>query len=598
MKAKTFTIISVLAILAMAPFSPPVHGGMASGPATAPVGATLTVTPLSRSAGEGPGVRAGPVMFIQNIGQFAEGARFQVRGGDRTIWLAEDAIWITVLETPPQPSPTSGREILLPVDGGIEGGEPSRGVNLKMSFVGANPHPRLEPFNRLETHVSYFIGNDPARWRADVPVWGGMRYKDLYPGIDLEFTGENGRLVQRLVSHQGADLSAVRLRVEGTESLALLPSPDVGRGAGGEGLRLRTAVGDFTLPLLQAVAGDGSPLPRVGNEPAVQANEVTAPFTSAPLLPSPSAQSSDLLYATFLGGSDDDQGYGIAVDASGAAYVTGWTDSSAFPTTAGAFDTSYNGHEDAFVVKLNAAGSALAYATFLGGSSDDWGEGIAIDSSGAVYVAGHTTSSDFPTMPGVFDRSYNGNGDAFVVKLNAAGSALAYATFLGGSGADWCRGIAVDSSGAAYVTGWTDSSDFPTTAGAFDSSYNSGKDAFVVKVNAAGSALVYATFLGGSDWDEGKGIVVDSSGAMYVTGYTWSSNFPTTPGAFDTSYNGEWDAFVVKLEMGGGGGTPTPTPTPTATPTSTPTPTPTPTATPTAPTPYKVYLPLVLRIYR
>ena len=195
-----------------------------------------------------------------------------------------------------------------------------------------------------------------------------------------------------------------------------------------------------------------------------------------------------------------------------------------------------------------------------------------------------STSSDFPTMPGVFDRSYNGNGDAFVVKLNAAGSALAYATFLGGSGADWCRGIAVDSSGAAYVTGWTDSSDFPTTAGAFDSSYNSGKDAFVVKVNAAGSALVYATFLGGSDWDEGKGIVVDSSGAMYVTGYTWSSNFPTTPGAFDTSYNGEWDAFVVKLEMGGGGGTPTPTPTPTAT--------------PTAPTPYKVYLPLVLRIYR
>ncbi|MDY7078198.1 MAG: SBBP repeat-containing protein, partial [Chloroflexota bacterium] len=264
------------------------------------------------------------------------------------------------------------------------------------------------------------------------------------------------------------------------------------------------------------------------------------------------AAGSDLEYATFIGGSDSDHGYDIAVNVGGAAYVTGSTSSSDFPTTPGAFDTTYNGGSDAFVVKLNATGSGLEYATLIGGSDSDQGWDIVVDEGGAAYVAGHTSSPDFPTTPGAFDTTYNGGYyDVFVVKLNAAGSSLEYATFLGGSTRDWGPAIAVDGGGATHVTGSTDSFDFPTTPGAFDTTYNDFENAFVVKLNAAGSGLEYATFLGGSGSDWGLAISVDGSGATHVTGSTRSSDFPTTPGAFDTTHNGEEDAFVAKLDLTG-----------------------------------------------
>jgi hypothetical protein len=247
---------------------------------------------------------------------------------------------------------------------------------------------------------------------------------------------------------------------------------------------------------------------------------------------------------------------GIAVDGTGAAYVTGLTDSSDFPTTLGASDTTYNGGGDAFVSKLNSTGSTLAYSTYLGGSSSDEGFGIALDGTGAAYVTGLTASSDFPTTLGAFDTSHNGALDAFVTKLNSTGSALLYSTYLGGSSSDlggteldYGSGIAVDGTGAAYVTGQTRASDFPTTLGAFDTTYNGGQDAFVSKLNSTGSALLYSTYLGGSRGDSGSGIAVDAAGAAYVTGLTGSANFPTTLGAFDTSYNGNGDAFVTKLDM-------------------------------------------------
>jgi hypothetical protein len=245
--------------------------------------------------------------------------------------------------------------------------------------------------------------------------------------------------------------------------------------------------------------------------------------------------------------------------------VAGYTSFSDFPTTVGAFDTSYDGEADAFVVKMNADGTGLAYATFLGGNGWDSGWGIAVDEAGNAYVTGETQSSDFPTTTGAFDTSLDGHNDAFVVKLNADGTRLAYATFLGG-GSDYDRGhaIAVDGAGSAYVTGWTDSSDFPTTAGAFDPScgadgncdfdgQNRYRDAFVVKVNADGTGLAYATFLGGSRNDYGYAIAVDGEGSAYMAGTTESSDFPTTVGAFDTSHNGNRDAFVVKVNTSGTG---------------------------------------------
>jgi hypothetical protein len=412
----------------------------------------------------------------------------------------------------------------------------------KLSFPGANPHPRLEPFHRLDTVVSYFIGNDPAKWRVAVPVWGGVRYVGLYPGVDLELRGENGQVVPRLVARPGADLRAVRLRVEGAEEVAL--------GEGG-GLLLRTALGEFTLPLLRVEGWSAEPA-RARRVDGL-AFEVFHPFTAGDEALGASSsvvhsqQAVSLLYAGFLGGSDSDSGWGIAVDASGNAYVTGYTTSSDFPAVVGP-DLSYNGYHDAFVAKVNPDGTALVYAGFLGGSGGDGGSDIAVDASGNAYVTGETFSSDFPAVVGP-DLSFNGYVDAFVVKVNPDGTALVYAGFLGGSDSDSGWGIAVDASGNAYVTGETFSSDFPAVVGP-DTSHNGGWDAFVAKVNPDGTALVYAGFLGGSDSDYGWGIAVDASGSAYVTGVTFSSDFPAVVGP-DTSHNGGWDAFVAKVNPSG-----------------------------------------------
>jgi hypothetical protein len=412
--------------------------------------------------------------------------------------------------------------------------------------------------------VSYFIGSAPEAWHPAVPVWGGVRYVDLYPGVDLEVTGEEGRWSWRLVvrpdgvgAHGRTPLQDVRLRVEGADGVELLPPPEVGREAGGEGLLLHTAVGDLVLPLLAVVQEDGTPL-LLERGPQVQGDEVVSPFgpagaaVSGPLSAAALDTPGDLLYATFLGGGGNDSGRGIAVDGAGAAYVTGETWSSDFPTTPGAFDPTYNGGQfDTFVAKMNAAGSGLIYAAFLGGGQGDSGSGIAVDRAGAAYVTGATSSSDFPTTAGAFDRTPNGGADAFVVKVNVAGSGLVYATFLGGSVWDEGYGIVVDRTGAAYVTGGTDSSDFPTTPGAFDQTYNGDGDVFVVKVNASGSDLLYAAFLGGGSGEDAYSIAVDGTGAAYVTGGTLSSDFPTTPGAFDQTHNSGADAFAVKVNTAG-----------------------------------------------
>ena len=264
------------------------------------------------------------------------------------------------------------------------------------------------------------------------------------------------------------------------------------------------------------------------------------PFGTAPLL-----------YSTFLGGSGYDQGTGIDVDTAGDAYVTGFTASLNFPTTPTSFDITYNGSFDAFVTKLNPAGSAPLYSTYLGGSGSDMARGIVIDSAVPpnAYVTGSTGSANFPTMVGSYDITYNGGGgDAFVTKLNGLGTApLLYSTYLGGSNYDEGRAIALDSSGDAHVTGLTLSSNFPTTSGAFDTHLDGFDDAFLTKFNATGSLLLYSTYLGGSNYDDGYGVALDGSGAVYLTGDTGSTNFPTTTGAFDTTYNSGGDAFVTKL---------------------------------------------------
>jgi len=262
----------------------------------------------------------------------------------------------------------------------------------------------------------------------------------------------------------------------------------------------------------------------------------------------------DLVYSTFLGGGAEDWGRSIVVDSSGNAYLAGRTWSADFPTTGGAFDTSYNGQgTDAFVTKLNPSGTGLVYSTFLGGRGNDDAWGIAIDGAGNAYVTGRTWTSTFPTTPGAFDTTFNGkpgvstDPDAYITKLNAAGSGLVYSTFLGGKTYDLGRKIVVAADGSAYVVGHTTSSAYPVTADGFDTSYNGNTDAFLTRLNAAGSALVYSTFLGGTAEDSARGLAVDSLENVYLTGYMWSTNFPVTSGTYDTSHNGNSDGFAGRM---------------------------------------------------
>jgi beta-propeller repeat-containing protein len=263
---------------------------------------------------------------------------------------------------------------------------------------------------------------------------------------------------------------------------------------------------------------------------------------------------SGVVYSTYLGGDGTESGNSIVVDTAGRAFVTGQTSSPGltthFPTTPGAFDSTRDGSDDAFVTKFDATGSSLMYSTYLGGGSTENGNGIAVDVEGNAYVTGQTSSSDFPTTSGAFQGAYGGAGDAFITTVNASGGALLSSTYLGGIAADHATGIAVNTAGSAYVTGETRSSDFPVTPAAIDTTLGGIGDAFVTKLSPAGSALIDSTYVGGSAADSGNGIAVDRAGNAYVTGSTHSMDFPVTPGSLDMSFNaGSEDAFVAKIGL-------------------------------------------------
>jgi uncharacterized protein (TIGR03437 family) len=255
----------------------------------------------------------------------------------------------------------------------------------------------------------------------------------------------------------------------------------------------------------------------------------------------------DLIYSTYFGGTGNDAGYSIAVDAAGAAYITGQTASTNLPVQS-PLQNANRGQEDAFVAKINAAGSAVVYATYLGGGMTDAGYGIAVDASGAAYVTGITASTDF-NIKNALQGMNKGGLDAFVAKISSDGASLSYSTYLGGSGSEFANGIAVDGSGNAYVTGATASTDFPTV-NPLQAMNHGNFDAFVTKINPAGSALLYSTFLGGSDSDMAASIAVSSTGVVYITGNTASSNFPLKTPAQDKNH-GNSDAFITAINAAG-----------------------------------------------
>jgi beta-propeller repeat-containing protein len=481
-----------------------------------------------------------PLHFEANRGQTHEEVRFLARGSGYSLYLtAGEAVLVLAGSNPDAKRDAHRTPERLST--------PTRAtpVVVRMGLVGAAPKPHVRGLEELPGKANYFIGKDPAKWRTNVPTYAKVHYREVYPGIDLLYYGNQRQLEYDFVVAPGADPEAIALGFQGIERLEIDAEGEVVLHAGGGAIRQRKPV------IYQEIDGnrrkiDGAYVLKGANQVAFQ---VAAYDRSRPLVIDPV-----LFYSTYLGGNSQDQGDGIAVDTAGNAYVTGFTESINFPTTTAAFQTTLAGGFDAFVTKLNATGSALVYSTYLGGSDWDFGFAIVVDAAGNAYVTGQTLSTNFPTTLGAFQPVFGGPGDAFVTKLDPAGSILVYSTYLGGSLSDIGFRIAVDATGNAYVAGFTESINFPTTTAAFQTTSPGGFDAFVTKLNLTGSAVVYSTYLGGSNFDVGTGIAVDAAGNAYVTGLTNSNNFPTSLGAFQPAFGGgETDVFVTKLGPTGSG---------------------------------------------
>ena len=557
-----------------------------------------------------------PLSFEENRGQASPEVKFLSRGPQHSVFL----------------TPTQATVVIKQLQKGAEKG-PRQAHNsaIRIKLSGAKANAGITGLDELPGKSNYFLGNDPAKWHTNVPTFGKVFYRNIYPGIDLVYYGNQRELEFDFVVATGADPRKIRLNIDGARvsidgsGSALLHGdageirlirPHVFQQIGGRSLdvparyvrrghELRFAVADYDhrgiltidpqlvySTYLGGSSGDnatGIAVNSSGNAyvvgttssldfPTVNPIQAFTDGNTHAFVAKLNAAGSALVYSTYLGGAGgSDSGNSIAVDASGNAYVTGSTNSTDFPAIQAAQSANAGG-SDAFVTKLNADGSALIYSTYLGGSAADQGNSIAVDSFGSAYVAGRTCSTDFP-VASPFQSSLRSVSsfhgcNAFVAKLNPADSALSYSTYLGGSYDDTATGIATDSSGNAYVTGYSKSGDFPLASAiqpvhAGDGLHGSTifkltYDAFVTKLNPAGNALTYSTYLGGSDDDFGAGIAVDSSGNAYVTGYTQSSDFPLSSplqainaggnAAFVTKINAAGSAWVYSTYLGGTSG--------------------------------------------
>ncbi len=523
------------------------------------------------------------------------------------------------------------------------------GAPLRVKLHGAKANARAEALDPQPGKTSQFQGRVPERWIADAPTCKQVRFREVYPGIDVLYYGADGQIESDFVIAPGADPSRIELAFEGIEHLdidqagdlvattqqggARWRKPVIYQEANGRRIKIegryllrgkrkaafqvaaydpsRKLVIDPILSYATFFGGTGNDAVKsVAVDPAgnVYLSGFTSTFSNFPITPN-SFQTAfkgqgpylaslgdvfvakldpngALVYCTYIGGTDDEGALGMAVDRDGAVYLTGFTRSGDYPVTAGALKTTYGGTPsqpiagEAFVTKLSPAGNRLVYSTFLGGTEFDSGAAIAVDGVGNAYVTGQTTSPNFPVTANSLQTSYRGGvgtriftgeqfttGDVFVSKLDASGARLIYSTFLGGSADEIGLGIAVDSAGNAYVTGFTSSTNFPTVR-PFQATYGGGGgqnnftfgDAFLSKLDPTGANLVYSTYLGGRQDDIAFGIAVDSTGSAYVTGSTLSNNFPIV-GGFQSGYRGAGgetvssagDCFVTKFRGDGSG---------------------------------------------
>jgi hypothetical protein len=531
----------------------------------------------SRSAtSEGDNMRSNygkaPLMFEENQGQTNSQVRFLSHRSGYSLFLTAGGMVLalrpsetnslTDASTAPVPSRNASR--VSPIRQLEKAFRERKSTVLTIDLVGATAAPAIIGEEALSTKVNYFIGRDPSKWRRNVPTYSKIRYRSVYPGIDLVYYGNNQRLEYDFDLAPGADATQIQFDVKGSDALNVDSAGNLVLTKGSSELRFQAPIvyqehNGKRAPVAGAyVLRDGT---HVGFE--VGNHDVTQPLVIDPVL----------VYSSFLGGRNEDFSNGVAVDSTGDAYVVGITDSPDFPL-ASITSTQFR----MLLTKFDPTGSTLLFADYFGGTSGgDEAYAIALDSSGSVYVTGCATSSDFPVV-NPYQSTLSGSQDAFLVKFSADGSSIVYSTYLGGSNLTYIGGsttqsgnsVSVDPAGEAVIAGVTMATDFPTV-NAYQSSVSTdqfgdwGEYGFVTKFAADGASLVYSTYLSGSTLDttppcvgcfpdsEILGVVTDASGNAYVTGYTTATDFPVTSGAFTTTYPGSYSdvGFVSKFTGSG-----------------------------------------------
>ncbi len=516
-------------------------GGTASPAARAVPPATRQTLPAAHArhpAAQSPDLAAArtnlgrlPLTFEANQGQADGQVQFLAHGPGYNLFLTGTG---AVLALAPDPATQEGSLV-------------------RLNLTGANPAAPAVGLDEQPGKVNYLHGNDPAKWQVNVPTFAQVQYQGVYPGIDLVYYGSQQQLEYDFRVAPGADPRAIQLAVTGPA----VPSVD----AQGN-LVLHTPDGDLVQhkPVIYQETAGGRQ--EVAGGFQVQGTQVR--FAVGAYDPSRALIIDPVLsYSTYLGGSGNDSDSAVKVDAAGNIYVTGSTTSANYPTL-NPFQSTYHGGglDEAFVTKLNPAGTALLYSTYLGGTGPDDANALAIDANGNAYITGSTGSTNFPVTAGAFQRSFGGGAeDVFVTKLNPSGSGLVYSTYLGGTDDDSGAGIVLDGAGNAYITGDTASIDFPTTASAYSRTQLGFDSAYLAKLNASGTALVYSTYLGADVNPDDTGgntyavaIALDGAGNAYITGETDSMSYPVTAGAFQRTYSGgTGDAFVAKLNPAASG---------------------------------------------
>jgi len=492
-----------------------------------------------------------PVPFIVNMGQLNERVMFYARTFGGAVFL------------------TKGGEIVYSLPELKKKDQGARGIVLREELVGATIHD-IRGEGISPTKVSYFTGQDRSKWVSGIPTYSSVSLGEVYNGIELKLKAYGNNVEKLFFVQPGSDPVSITVRLSGAGSIKV--------NEAGE-LEAATELGvvRFTRPVAyQVIDGKRIEIP-VNYMPHAPNSALRTPhsafvygFTVGAYDRSQTLVIDPLLASTYLGGGGSDSASSLAIDSSGNIYVAGVTNSENFPTTVGAYDTTYNA-SDVFISKLSADLTTLLASTYLGAGASDSAFSLAIDPSGDVYVTGFTYSSNFPTTPGAYDQKFNSSdyADIFISKLSPDLSTLLASTFLGGGDNDDATSLMTDASGNVYVAGWTFSDNFPTTTGSFDQKYNSTnrRDGFISKLSPDLSTLLASTFLGGGGGEWISSLTMDRTGNIYVTGWTVSDNFPVTTGAYDQKFNssGYTDAFVTKLSadlsallastyLGGGGG--------------------------------------------